>query len=124
MIRYRTRVTPRWGTAIVGDRMRGRACPPASTTVQVALAVSALIAVIFAPFAHAGERWEAIQSLPRVSVEVTLSPNHPELLIEDMRRRVPDLAKVRALVGYEPQVHLDEILDRVSAYFTDGADRA
>ena len=43
---------------------------------------------------------------------------------EDMRRRVPDLAKVRALVGYEPKVHLDEILDRVTAYFTDGADRA
>jgi nucleoside-diphosphate-sugar epimerase len=37
---------------------------------------------------------------------------------EDMPRRVPDLAKVRALIGYEPKVHLDEILDRVIAYFT------
>jgi UDP-glucose 4-epimerase len=43
---------------------------------------------------------------------------------EDMRRRVPDLAKVRALVGYEPRVHLDEILDRVTAYFTSDAARA
>jgi UDP-glucose 4-epimerase len=43
---------------------------------------------------------------------------------EDMRRRVPDLAKVRDLVGYEPRVHLDEILDRVTAYFTDGPGRA
>jgi UDP-glucose 4-epimerase len=43
---------------------------------------------------------------------------------EDMRRRVPDLTKVRALVGYEPKVHLDEILDRVTAYFTDGAGSA
>ncbi len=41
---------------------------------------------------------------------------------EDMRRRVPDLTKVHALVGYEPKVHLDEILDRVIAYFTSGAD--
>jgi UDP-glucose 4-epimerase len=41
---------------------------------------------------------------------------------EDMHRRVPDLTKVRQLVGYEPQVHLDEILDRVLAYFT--SDRA
>jgi UDP-glucose 4-epimerase len=37
---------------------------------------------------------------------------------EDMPRRVPDLARVRALIGYEPKVHLDEILDRVIAYFT------
>jgi UDP-glucose 4-epimerase len=36
---------------------------------------------------------------------------------EDMPRRVPDLGKLRALTGYEPKVHLDEILDRVIAYF-------
>jgi UDP-glucose 4-epimerase len=37
---------------------------------------------------------------------------------EDMPRRVPDLGKIRALTGYEPKVHLDEILDRVVEYFT------
>jgi UDP-glucose 4-epimerase len=37
---------------------------------------------------------------------------------EDMPRRVPDLGKLRALTGYEPRVHLDEILDRVIEYFT------
>jgi UDP-glucose 4-epimerase len=37
---------------------------------------------------------------------------------EDMPRRVPDLSKIRALTGYEPKVHLDEILDRVIEYFT------
>jgi len=34
-----------------------------------------------------------------------------------MQRRVPDLSRIRALVGYEPQVHLDQILDRVIEYF-------
>jgi UDP-glucose 4-epimerase len=34
---------------------------------------------------------------------------------EDMPRRVPDIAKIRALVGYEPSVELDEILTRVIA---------
>jgi UDP-glucose 4-epimerase len=29
---------------------------------------------------------------------------------EDMQRRVPDLAKIRSLVGYEPQVTLDQLL--------------
>ena len=42
---------------------------------------------------------------------------------EDMQRRVPDLAKLRALTGYEPKVQLDEILDRVIAYFTSDATR-
>ena len=34
---------------------------------------------------------------------------------EDMPRRVPDISKIRALVGYEPTVELDEILIRVIA---------
>jgi UDP-glucose 4-epimerase len=37
---------------------------------------------------------------------------------EDMPRRVPDLTKIRTQLGYEPKVGLDEILDRVIAYFT------
>jgi UDP-glucose 4-epimerase len=32
---------------------------------------------------------------------------------EDMPRRVPSLEKISALVGYRPQVQLDEILQRV-----------
>jgi UDP-glucose 4-epimerase len=36
---------------------------------------------------------------------------------EDMPRRVPDISKIRALVGYEPTVGLDEILSRVIEYF-------
>jgi UDP-glucose 4-epimerase len=32
---------------------------------------------------------------------------------EDMPRRVPDISRLRALIGYEPQVELDEILTRV-----------
>ena len=34
---------------------------------------------------------------------------------EDMPRRVPDISKIRALVGYEPSVQLEEILTRVIA---------
>jgi UDP-glucose 4-epimerase len=36
---------------------------------------------------------------------------------EDMPRRVPDISKVRSLVGYAPTVELDEILTRVIAHF-------
>lgn len=36
---------------------------------------------------------------------------------EDMPRRVPDISKIKALVGYEPTVELDKILTRVIEYF-------
>lgn len=36
---------------------------------------------------------------------------------EDMPRRVPDLGKIKALIGYEPKVDLDGILDRVIEHF-------
>lgn len=36
---------------------------------------------------------------------------------EDMPRRVPDTSRLRELIGYEPKVQLDEILERVVAYF-------
>ncbi len=32
-------------------------------------------------------------------------------LFEDMRRRVPDLTKIRRTVGYRPQITLDQLLD-------------
>ena len=32
---------------------------------------------------------------------------------EDMPRRVPDIAKIRALIGYEPRVGLDEMLEKI-----------
>ena len=35
----------------------------------------------------------------------------------DMPRRVPDITKIHDLVGYQPKVHLDEILATVIAYF-------
>ncbi len=35
---------------------------------------------------------------------------------EDMPRRVPDIRKIQQLVGYEPRVQLEEILERVIAY--------
>jgi UDP-glucose 4-epimerase len=36
---------------------------------------------------------------------------------EDMPRRVPDTSRLRALIGYEPKVQLDEILTSVIDYF-------
>jgi len=43
---------------------------------------------------------------------------------EDMPRRVPDLTKVRKLVGYEPKILLNEIITRVIEYFRSSGDPA
>lgn len=42
---------------------------------------------------------------------------------EDMPRRVPDLGKIRRLIGYEPKVALDEIIARVVASMRPAATR-
>lgn len=39
---------------------------------------------------------------------------------EDIRYRVPDITKVRQLIGYEPKVNLDEIIERVIEYYREG----
>ncbi len=35
---------------------------------------------------------------------------------EDMRRRVPDLTKIKNLLGWSPTTHLDETIDQIIAY--------
>jgi len=60
-----------------------------------------------------------VRHLTASSSEIALIPYEQayEAGFEDMPRRVPDLRKVTALIGYEPQVHLDEILSRVIDHF-------
>jgi len=38
---------------------------------------------------------------------------------EDMMRRVPDIAKIRALIGYNPKVDLDAMLTSIIEYHRD-----
>jgi UDP-glucose 4-epimerase len=60
-----------------------------------------------------------VRHLAASSSEIALIPYEQayEAGFEDMPRRVPDLRKITALIGYEPQVHLDEILSRVIDHF-------
>jgi UDP-glucose 4-epimerase len=62
---------------------------------------------------------EKIKEMTRSASEIVTIPYEQayEAGFEDMPRRVPDISKIRALVGYEPRVQLDEILTRVIDYF-------
>ena len=53
---------------------------------------------------------------PAAGLELVPYDRAYEAGFEDMRRRVPDLRKIRALVGYRPTLGIDEIIDRVVAF--------
>ncbi len=61
---------------------------------------------------------EKIKAMTGSASEIQLIPYEQayESGFEDMPRRVPDISKIRGLVGYEPRVNLDEILTSVIEY--------
>jgi len=63
---------------------------------------------------------ERVKARTGSSSEITLVPyaRAYEEGFEDMPRRVPDLTRIRDLIGYVPKVELDQILDHVIAFFT------
>jgi UDP-glucose 4-epimerase len=66
-----------------------------------------------------GELAERIKALTGSRSTIARVPYEQayEAGFEDMPRRVPDISKLRSLVGYEPTVDLDGILERVIAFF-------
>jgi UDP-glucose 4-epimerase len=64
-----------------------------------------------------GELAERIKAMTNSASPVVKVPYDQayEAGFEDMPRRVPDISKIRALIGYAPTVELEEILTRVIA---------
>jgi UDP-glucose 4-epimerase len=60
------------------------------------------------------ERTGSRSSITSVPYEIAFDRN-----FEDMPRRVPDISKLRRLVGYEPRVQLNGIIDSVIEYWND-----
>jgi len=61
-----------------------------------------------------------IKAITASRSDVTFVPYHEafQATFEDMPRRVPDIQKIRATIGFEPHVQLDEILERVIEYWS------
>ena len=66
-----------------------------------------------------GDLAEKVRTLTGSNSEIVRIPYDQayESGFEDMPRRVPDISRIRALVGYEPTVDLDQILAGVIEYF-------
>jgi UDP-glucose 4-epimerase len=61
-------------------------------------------------------RLVAARANPQARIESVPYDRAYEAGFEDMRRRVPDLRKIAALIGYRPTLSLEEIVDRVVAH--------
>jgi UDP-glucose 4-epimerase len=66
-----------------------------------------------------GDLAERIRTMAGSRSEIVKIPYDQayEAGFEDMPRRVPDISKIKSLVGYTPTVELDEILTRVIEHF-------
>jgi UDP-glucose 4-epimerase len=66
-----------------------------------------------------GELAAKVKKMTGSSSEIVLIPYEKayEAGFEDMPRRVPDISRIQALVGYKPTVELDETLSRVIEHF-------
>jgi len=62
---------------------------------------------------------EKVKKMTGSSSEIVTVPYERayEAGFEDMPRRVPDIGRIQALVGYRPTVDLDETLTRVIEHF-------
>jgi UDP-glucose 4-epimerase len=62
---------------------------------------------------------ERVRALSGSKSPITLTPYDEayEEGFEDMPRRVPDLSKAEAMIGYKPKYSLEDILTQVIAYF-------
>jgi UDP-glucose 4-epimerase len=62
---------------------------------------------------------EKIKTMTNSSSEIVTIPYDQayDAGFEDMPRRVPDLTKIHELIGYVPEVQLEETLSRVIDYF-------
>jgi UDP-glucose 4-epimerase len=62
---------------------------------------------------------ERVRQLSGSNSPITLVPYDEayESGFEDMPRRVPDLSKAAAMIGYKPRHTLDDILTQVIDYF-------
>jgi len=99
------------------------------TILELAEKVLALVSKVRSPgaevFSHgsqvAGRKSPELTSAPglRARDQIVFVPYDQayEAGFEDMRRRVPDISKIKTLIGWEPQVPLEETLRRVIAYY-------
>jgi len=112
--------------SIYGDGKQTRSFTYVGDTVRAMMALMESKKAEGEIFNIGGNREISIEDLAKLIIQMTKSssklkyiPYHVayEAGFEDMTRRVPDISKIRNAVGFEPQVSLEELLQKVIDYF-------
>ncbi|MGB9691163.1 MAG: GDP-mannose 4,6-dehydratase, partial [Candidatus Sumerlaeaceae bacterium] len=110
---------------VYGDGTQTRAFAYVGDVVEAMIELMETPAAAGQVFNVGNDREISIRELARLVIERTGSSSTIEFIpfekaydenFEDLQRRVPDLTKVRALIGYAPKVSIEEILDKVADY--------
>ncbi len=113
---------------VYGDGTQTRAFAYVGDVVKALVALMNEPRAIGEVFNVGNDRELAIRDLAKLVIERTQSSSPIQFIpfeqaydsqFEDLTRRVPDLSKIRALIGYEPKVQIEEIIDRVATYMKD-----
>ena len=118
---------------VYGDGEQSRSFTDVADAVRATLALSRDPRAAGAAFNIGGGRETTINELARRVKALTSSASEIVHVpydraygegFEDLRRRVPDIGKLRALTGFSPEFSLDATIDKVIRYYRDGRDRA
>ena len=110
---------------VYGDGQQSRCFTDVEDVVRALVALAESPAAIGQVFNVGSPNEVTIAELARRVITLTGSISEVVLIpysqayeegFEDMRRRVPDTTRLRALTGWEPRVPLDETLHRMIAY--------
>ncbi|MGC8741612.1 MAG: GDP-mannose 4,6-dehydratase [Candidatus Sumerlaeaceae bacterium] len=110
---------------VYGDGTQTRAFAYVGDVVEAMIELMETPAAAGQVFNVGNDREISIRELARLVIERTGSSSTIDFIpfekaydenFEDLQRRVPDLTKVRALIGYAPKVSIEEILDKVADY--------
>ena len=111
---------------VFGDGGQTRSFTFVSDVIDGITALMAETRAIGQIFNIGNDRAISIRELAEMVIAKTGSRSRIELIpyerayakgFEDMRHRVPDLGKIRALTGFAPRVQIEEIVDSVIAYY-------
>jgi UDP-glucose 4-epimerase len=111
---------------VYGDGKQSRCFTSVDDVVRAVLALAEHDGAVGEIFNVGSENEITIEDLAKKIKEMTGSASTIDYIpyekayeqgFQDMRRRVPDLKKIRDRINYEPRVGLDEIIDGVIRYF-------
>ncbi len=111
---------------VYGDGKQTRSFTYVQDVVQALIKLAAHPDALGQVFYIGDDRELSIEALAQLIKKKTGSPSEIVYVpydqayeegFEDMQRRVPDITKIRRLIGFEPAVGIDEIIDSVIEYY-------